>query len=112
MRAVQLSRHGGPEVLEVVDLPSPQPGVGQVCVEVTAAGVKLEVDTYGVEVGGVSDDGPLTHDDQKAVGSRKVDTLAEAPQALRVGELDGFNGDVFDALRGSFAYLTANGVSQ
>jgi hypothetical protein len=61
-------------------------------------------------------DGAVTHDDQDqvAVGSGKVDVLgilAAAPQALRVVELDGFNGDVFDALADSFAYLTANGVS-
>jgi sugar phosphate isomerase/epimerase len=97
------------------------------------AGVILEVDTYWAEVGGVSaadllrrlgervqlihvKDGAVTHDnqDQVAVGSGKVDILgilAAAPQALRVVELDGCNGDVFDALADSFAYLTANGVS-
>jgi hypothetical protein len=37
--------------------------------------------------------------------------LAAAPQALRVVELDGCNGDIFDALADSFAYLTGNGVT-
>jgi hypothetical protein len=50
MRAVQLSRHGGPEVLEVVDLPSPS-GVGQVLVEVEAAGVNY-IDVYERQGGG------------------------------------------------------------
>jgi sugar phosphate isomerase/epimerase len=97
------------------------------------AEVVLEVDTYWAEVGGFSavdllrslgervqlihvKDGPITHDDedQVAVGSGKIDVLgilAAAPQALRVVELDNFNGNIFDALADSFAYLTANGVS-
>jgi sugar phosphate isomerase/epimerase len=96
-------------------------------------GVVLEVDTYWAEVGGVPaaellrrlgnrvqlihvKDGAVTQDDQDqvAVGSGRMDVpaiLAAAPHALRVVELDGFNGDVFDALRDSFAYLTANGVT-
>lgn len=94
--------------------------------------VVLEVDTYWAEVGGVPaatllrnlgervqlihvKDGAITRDpkDQVAVGSGKVDIvgiLAAAPQALRVVELDGSSGNLFEALRDSFAYLTANGV--
>jgi hypothetical protein len=30
MKAVRFSRFGGPEVLEIVDLPDPHPGPGQV----------------------------------------------------------------------------------
>lgn len=39
MRAVQFSRFGGPEVLEVVDLPEPHAGPGQIRIAVRAAGV-------------------------------------------------------------------------
>ncbi|MFE9534458.1 NADP-dependent oxidoreductase [Streptomyces sp. NPDC006691] len=39
MRAVRFSRFGGPEVLELVDLPDPQPGPGEVRIAVRAAGV-------------------------------------------------------------------------
>jgi NADPH:quinone reductase-like Zn-dependent oxidoreductase len=39
MKAVQLRRFGGPEVLEIVDLPDPHPGPGQIRIEVRAAGV-------------------------------------------------------------------------
>lgn len=39
MKAARFSRFGGPEVLEVVDLPDPHPGPGQVRVAVHAAGV-------------------------------------------------------------------------
>lgn len=94
--------------------------------------VTLEIDTYWAEVGGVDaaellrrlgdrvtlihvKDGAKTQDDQQqtAVGSGILDIpgiLAAAPSALRVVELDGFPGDVFEALRDSFTYLTANGV--
>ncbi|MFE7592126.1 NADP-dependent oxidoreductase, partial [Kitasatospora sp. NPDC057512] len=37
--SVRFSRFGGPEVLEVVDLPDPHPGPGQVRIAVRAAGV-------------------------------------------------------------------------
>ena len=43
--AVQIASHGGPEVMEVTDLPMPVPGEGQVLVEVAAAGVNF-IDTY------------------------------------------------------------------
>ncbi|WP_020174376.1 NADP-dependent oxidoreductase [Methyloferula stellata] len=39
MKAAQFSRFGGPEVLEIVDLPDPHPGPGQVRIAVRAAGI-------------------------------------------------------------------------
>ena len=39
MKAAEFSRFGGPEVLEIVDLPDPHPGPGQVRIAVRAAGV-------------------------------------------------------------------------
>jgi NADPH:quinone reductase-like Zn-dependent oxidoreductase len=39
MRAVQFDQFGGPEVLEVVDVPEPHPEAGQIRVAVRAAGV-------------------------------------------------------------------------
>src|SRR5208282_4559911 len=39
VKAVRFSRSGGPEVLEIVDLPDPHPGPGQVRIAVRAAGV-------------------------------------------------------------------------
>lgn len=39
MKAARFSRFGGPEVLEIVDLPDPHPGPGQIRVAVRAAGV-------------------------------------------------------------------------
>ncbi|WTW99893.1 NADP-dependent oxidoreductase [Streptomycetaceae bacterium NBC_01309] len=39
MKAVRFRRFGGPEVLEIVDLPDPHPGPGEVRITVRAAGV-------------------------------------------------------------------------
>jgi NADPH2:quinone reductase len=45
MRAVQITRFGGPEVLDVVDLPDPTPGEGQQLFDVSTAGVNY-ADTH------------------------------------------------------------------
>ncbi|GMA31668.1 hypothetical protein GCM10025875_16600 [Litorihabitans aurantiacus] len=45
MRAIQARQAGGPDVLELVDLPDPDPGPGEVAVAVAAAGVNF-IDTY------------------------------------------------------------------
>ena len=93
--------------------------------------VVLEVDTYWAQVGGEPavellgrlghrvrfihvKDGDVSKDNlkQTAVGSGRMpvpEILAAAPQAVRVVELDEFDGDVFDALADSIAFLTANG---
>jgi len=39
MRAAQFSRYGGPEVLDIVELPDPHPAPGQVRIRVHAAGI-------------------------------------------------------------------------
>jgi NADPH:quinone reductase-like Zn-dependent oxidoreductase len=39
MKAVRIDRFGGPEVVEVLDVPMPSPGAGEVLVRVAAAGV-------------------------------------------------------------------------
>src|SRR5918994_755267 len=45
MRAVQIEEFGGPEVLQVVDLPTPEPGEGEVLIEVSRAGMNF-ADTH------------------------------------------------------------------
>ena len=39
MRAIQFSAPGGPEVLEVIELPIPEPGFGEVLVRAHSIGV-------------------------------------------------------------------------
>ncbi|PDW02662.1 quinone oxidoreductase family protein [Candidatus Viridilinea mediisalina] len=45
MRAIQVAITGGPEVLQLSELPPPEPGPGQVRVRVAAAGLNF-IDTY------------------------------------------------------------------
>ncbi|MFM8376806.1 MAG: quinone oxidoreductase family protein [Phenylobacterium sp.] len=45
MKGIRLTANGGPEVLDLVDLPDPAPGPGQVLVRQTAIGVNY-IDTY------------------------------------------------------------------
>lgn len=53
MRAIQLNRFGGPDVLEIVAVPMPEPKAGEVLVSVQAAGVNffevlMRADRYAV----------------------------------------------------------------
>jgi NADPH:quinone reductase-like Zn-dependent oxidoreductase len=48
MRAVQITRFGGPEVLDVVDVPEPEAGPGQTLYDVRAAGINY-ADTHQSE---------------------------------------------------------------
>jgi NADPH2:quinone reductase len=45
MRAVQIEEFGGPEVLHVAEVPTPEPGEGQVLIEVSRAGMNF-ADTH------------------------------------------------------------------
>src|SRR4051794_41906605 len=59
MRAIVVTRTGGPEVLEARDEPDPQPGAGQVLVELEAAGVNFR-DIYEREgAGGYTNEPPF-----------------------------------------------------
>ncbi|MEV4019697.1 sugar phosphate isomerase/epimerase [Nonomuraea angiospora] len=93
--------------------------------------VVLELDTYWAAVGGQDvpsllhrlgsrvqylhvKDGDISknHLAQTAVGSGRMpvlDVLAAAPTATRIVELDGFDGDIFDALADSARFLTTHG---
>jgi NADPH:quinone reductase len=51
VRAIVVTRHGGPEVLELRDEPAPQPGPGQVLVDIEAVGVNYR-DVYEREGAG------------------------------------------------------------
>ncbi|WP_428950038.1 NADP-dependent oxidoreductase [Streptomyces sp. cg35] len=98
MKAARFSRFGGPEVLEIVELPDPHPGPGQVRIAVRAAGINPsdwkkrsgQMDpelpqTMGYEAAGVVDEiGEGVTD--AAVGDRvfgfSVEGAAQAERAL------------------------------
>jgi NADPH2:quinone reductase len=95
MRAIQQTEFGGPEVLRLVELPAPEPGEGEVLIEVARAGLNF-ADTHqrnndylapaqlplvpGAEVAGVRTD---TGERVVAlVGSGGYAEYAKAPAAL------------------------------
>src|SRR5207253_1229542 len=45
MKAIQVQKHGGPEVLTLADLPVPKPKSNEVVVKISAAGINF-VDVY------------------------------------------------------------------
>ena len=45
MRAAQITRFGGPEVMDVVELPDPVPGDGETLFDISSAGVNF-ADTH------------------------------------------------------------------
>jgi NADPH:quinone reductase len=57
VRAIVVTRHGGAEVLELQDRPAPEPGAGQLLVDVEAVGVNYR-DVYERE-GGYAGEAPL-----------------------------------------------------
>jgi NADPH:quinone reductase len=97
MRAIQVREFGGPEVLRLVDVPTPEPGEGEVLIRVTRAGINF-ADTHqrrneylaeatlplipGAEVAGVRED---TGERVVALcGTGGYAEYATAPEALTV----------------------------
>jgi NADPH2:quinone reductase len=70
VRAVWIERHGGPEVLELRDVPLPEPGTGELLVDVTAIGVNYR-DVYERAIPGYA--GPLP----RVVGVEGAGTVGE-----------------------------------
>ena len=124
MKAIRLTRTGGPEVLELADLPVPRPGEGEALVRVEAAGVNF-IDVYhragayarplpfvlGEEGAGVVESvgegvGDLSAGDRVAwagvSGSYSAHVVALADRLVRVPE-----GVAADRIRG---YFRASGL--
>ncbi|MFF1355102.1 NADP-dependent oxidoreductase [Streptomyces sp. NPDC058297] len=81
MKAVRFSRFGGPEVLEIVDLPDPHPGSGQVRITVRAAGINAS--DWKKRKGLMDEELPQTLG-YEAAGV--VDELGEGVQDVAVGD--------------------------
>src|SRR3954454_6002798 len=110
MRAIQIKEFGGPEVLQLVELPDPQAGDGFALVDVTAAGVNyadthatdnsyLQAQTLpqvpGSEVAGRAADGRRV---VSLVGSGGYADKALAPSALSFDIPDGVSDGAAVAL--------------
>ena len=81
MRAIRPSHTGGPEVLEVQDVPTPSPGPSEALVRVEAAGVNY-IDVYH-RTGLYSLPLPLP---MGLAGAGTVDRLGDGVRDLRVGQ--------------------------
>jgi len=100
MKAARFSRFGGPEVLEIVDLPEPRPGAGQVRIAVRAAGVNA---SDWKKRAGVMDEGLPQTLGYEAAGV--VDELGAGVADVAVGDrVYGF--DVEGAAQAEFAVLS------
>ena len=102
MRAIQIHEFGGPEVLQLVDIPEPEPGEGEVRIRVTRAGMNFadthtRQNTYlakaelplipGGEVAGVRED---TGERVVAlIGNGGYAEVAVAPEAMAIPLPDG-----------------------
>jgi NADPH2:quinone reductase len=93
MRAIQIKKTGGPEVLDLVELPVPKPGSGQVLVKIEAVGVNF-IDTYFRE-GRYPEALPFIPG-QEAAGT--VIALGEGVSGFKEGDRVAWNGT-----RGTYA---------
>lgn len=93
MKAIQISRTGGPEVLQLVNLAVPKPEAGQVLVKIEAAGVNF-IDTY-LREGRYPAQLPFIPG-QEAAGT--VTALGDGVQEFAVGDRVAWNGT-----RGTYA---------
>jgi NADPH2:quinone reductase len=97
MRAVQVSKPGGPEALTLVDLPVPEPKPDEAIVEIKASGVNF-IDIYYREGRYPA---PLPFVDGSE-GAGVVVALGEAVRTLRVGDRVAYTG-----VLGSYAEAAA-----
>jgi NADPH2:quinone reductase len=121
MKAVRFDRHGGPEVLELRDVPEPEPHEGEVLVDVEAVGVNYrdvyerEREGYGTDAPGIlgAEAGGATADGERLAWTRVPASYAEKvavprDQAVRIP--DGVPTDVAVAalLQGMTAHYLAH----
>ena len=103
MKAVQFSQFGGPDVLEIVELPDPHPAAGQVRVRVRATGIN-PID-WKVRSGAMGGDLPQTTGREVA---GVVDEVGEGVTDVKVGDevfgfADGGGGAAELALSSEYA---------
>jgi NADPH2:quinone reductase len=87
MRAIRVHRTGGPEVMQVDDVPTPRPGPGEAVVRVEAAGVNF-IDVY-YRTGQYAREPPFGLGEE---GAGVVDAVGEGGTGLRAGERVAWSG--------------------
>jgi NADPH2:quinone reductase len=89
MKAVQIAAHGGPEVMQVVDLPTPAPAAGQILIRQAAIGLNF-IDVYqrtGLYPGAV----PAVLG-REAAGT--VEAVGEGVTRFKAGDRVAYNGEL------------------
>jgi len=110
MRAIQIEEFGGPEVLHLTELPDPEPGEGEVVIDVARSGVNF-ADTHatrndylaeqtlplipGAEISGTTPDGRRV---AAIIGSGAYATRVAVPEAFLVPVPDAVSDDQAAAL--------------
>jgi NADPH2:quinone reductase len=87
MRAIHVSRFGGPEAMELVELPTPRPAAGQALVRLDAAGVNF-IDVYQ-RSGVYKNPLPLP---LGLEGAGAVEAVGDGVTAVRAGERVAWTG--------------------
>ncbi|MEV5708503.1 quinone oxidoreductase [Actinoallomurus sp. NPDC052274] len=82
MRAIQMTEHGGPDVLRLSEVPDPQPGPGEVVIELAAAGVNFR-DVYERQ-GVYPKETPAV---PGAEGAGRVTAVGDGVTDVRVGDV-------------------------
>lgn len=83
MKAVQFHEFGGPEVLQIIDLPDPHPGQGQVRIKVHAVGISAS--DPKIRSGALSFGAPLPQGTGRDVAG-VVDELGDGVTDVQVGD--------------------------
>ena len=81
MRAIRVESYGGPEVLRIAEVPTPEPGAGQVRVKLAASGVNF-IDTYH-RTGAYKGTLPFTPGSE---GAGLVDAVGPGVTEFRLGD--------------------------
>jgi NADPH:quinone reductase len=81
MKAIRIRETGAPDVLRLDDVPTPEPGAGQVRVKLEAAGINF-IDIY-MRTGQYKRELPLT---LGAEGAGVIDAVGPGVTELRVGQ--------------------------
>src|SRR4051794_20537260 len=102
MKAIQVNVPGGPDHLQLVDIPTPQPGPGQALVRIAASGVNF-IDIY-FRSGLYKSDNPI------AIGSEAAGTVASLGEG--VTELAVGDRVAYVMARGSYAEYAAVPAAQ
>ena len=106
MKAVQFQQYGGPEVLQLVDLPDPHPAKGQVRIRVRAAGISAT--DPKIRSGALAFGGALPQTTGRDVAGI-VDELGEGVTDVKIGDrVFGISDD--GAAAAEYALLTFRAV--